>query len=139
MRASARLAWALAWWAGAGVGVAAAATVRVQVADGAGGPPVPARVSLWRGAESLLPPGFSSYSQGDERHFLVSGDFALDLAPGKYRLRIERGLEYVPVERDLDVPATRSCRSYCAAGSTWQARAGTRRTCTSTAIPRTSR
>ena len=104
MRVKARLAWALAWWAGAGLGIAAGATVRVRVADDAGGLSVPARASLWRGDEPLLPPGFSSYSQGDERHFLVSGDFALDLEPGRYRLRIERGLEYVPVEVDLDVP-----------------------------------
>jgi uncharacterized protein YlzI (FlbEa/FlbD family) len=78
--------------------------VRVQVVDDAGGRTVPARVYLWRGDEPLLPSGFSPYSQGDERHFLVTGDFELDLEPAKYRLRIERGLEYVPVELDLDVP-----------------------------------
>ncbi len=98
-----RLAWALIWWAGAGLGAAAGATVRVQIADDAGGQPVAARVSLWRGDEALLPAGFSSYSQGDERHFLVSGDFDLDLELGRYRLKIERGLEYLPVELDLDV------------------------------------
>ena len=31
----------------------------------------------------------------------------LDLEPGKYRLRIERGLEYLPVELDVDVPRSR--------------------------------
>jgi len=98
----ARLGWALAAWAAAGLGTAAGATVRVRVADDTGGQA--ARVYLWRGGVPLLPPGFSSYSQGDERHFLVPGDFALDLEPGKYRLRIERGLEYVPVALDLDVP-----------------------------------
>ena len=98
----ARLGWALAAWAAAGLGTAAGATVRVQVADDTGGQA--ARVYLWRGDVPLLPPGFSSYAQGDERHFLAPGDFRLDLEPGKYRLRIERGLEYVPVERDLEVP-----------------------------------
>jgi hypothetical protein len=98
------VAWALACWAATGLATAAGTTVRVQVADDRGGQTVPARVYLWRGAEPLLPAGFSSYARGDERHFLVPGDFALDLEPGKYRLRIERGLEYVPVELDLDVP-----------------------------------
>jgi len=98
------LAWALACWAGVGLGAAAGATVRVQVVDDAGGQAVPARAYLWRGGEALLPPGFSSYAQGDERHFLAPGEFELELEPGGYRLRIERGLEYVPVELDLDVP-----------------------------------
>ena len=104
MSARARLAWALAWWTGAGLGTAAAATVRVQVADDATGKAVAARVYLWRGDEPLLPSGFPSYARGDERHFLVRGDFTLDLAPGRYRLRVERGLEYQPVEHELDVP-----------------------------------
>jgi len=104
MRVGPPLAWALACWAGAGLGAATGATVRVQVVDDTGGQAVPARVYLWRGDESLLPSGFSSYSRGDERHFLVRGDFELELEPGRYRLRIERGLEYVPVELDLDVP-----------------------------------
>jgi len=100
------LAWALACWGGIGLGAAAGASVRIQVRDDAGAHPVPTRAYLWRGDEPLLPPGFSSYSQGDERHFLVPGDFELDLEPGTYKLRIERGLEYVPVELDLDVPRT---------------------------------
>ena len=95
-------AWVLACWATAAP--AAAATVRVQVVDDTSGQTVAARAYLWRGDEPLLPPGFPSYARGDERHFLVAGDFALDLAPGTYRLRIERGLEYVPVALDLDVP-----------------------------------
>ncbi len=102
LRVRTRLAWALIWWAGAGLGAAAGATLRVKIAAEAGGQPVAARVSLWRGDEALLPAGFSSYSQGDEQHFLVPGDFDLDLEPGRYRLRIERGLEYVPVVVNLD-------------------------------------
>jgi len=104
MRTRASLAWACACWASAGLGAAAGATVRIQVVDDAGGQAVAARAYLWRGDQALLPPGFSSYARGDERHFLVPGDFELDLEPGKYRLRVERGLEYRPVELDLDVP-----------------------------------
>jgi hypothetical protein len=66
----------------------AGATVRVHVVDDAGGQTVPARAYLWRGDELLLPAGFSSYALGEERHFLVPGDFELSLEPGKYRLRI---------------------------------------------------
>jgi hypothetical protein len=124
MRVGGRLALVLLWWAGAGLGAAAGATVRVRVTDGAGGLTVPARVYLWRGDQPLLPPGFSSYSRGDEQHFLVPGDFALDLEPGKYRLRIERGLEYIPVEIDLSVPRdevlpVRLCRWIDMNGGGW--------------------
>jgi hypothetical protein len=87
-----------------GSSAAAAATVRFHVVDDVSGRTAPARVYLWRGNEAVVPPGFSSYSGGDERHFLVPGDFALEVAPGKYRMRVERGLEYVPVELDVDVP-----------------------------------
>ena len=98
------LAWALACWAGTAGEAVAGSPVHIRVVDDATGQTVPARAYLKRGDEPLLPKGFSSYARGDERHFLVPGDFELDLEPGKYRLRIERGLEYVPVELDLDVP-----------------------------------
>jgi hypothetical protein len=90
MRVGPPLASALACWAGAGLGAASGATVRVQVVDDTGGQAVPARVYLWRGDESLLPAGFSSYSRGDERHFLVPGDFELELEPGSCRCRPAR-------------------------------------------------
>ncbi len=98
------LVWACACWASAGLGVAAASRVRVEVVDDATGREVPARAYLWRGRTPVLPAGFSSYSRGDELHFLVPGHFELDLDPGKYTLRIERGLEWVPAELDLEVP-----------------------------------
>jgi len=104
MRPRRSLVWACALWASAGLGVAAAAKVRVEVADDATGRPVPARAYLWRGRTPVLPEGFPSYSRGDELHFLVPGDFEMDLAAGKYTLRLERGLEYVPAEVELEVP-----------------------------------
>jgi len=81
-----------------------AAPVRVRVRDAASGAAVAARAYLWRGNESLLPAGFPSYDKGVERHFLVTGDFVLDLEPGAYRLRFERGSEYVPVDLSVTVP-----------------------------------
>jgi hypothetical protein len=95
---------ALAWLLAADIGVASAAAVRVRVVDDATGQAVAARAYLWRGDASLLPVGFSTYDRDDERHFLVAGDFMLDLQPGTYRLRIERGTEYVPVDVDVAVP-----------------------------------
>ncbi len=39
-----------------------------------------------------------------EMHTTLSADpFRIDLAPGKYRVRVERGKEYVPVEREFEV------------------------------------
>ncbi len=104
MRPGKALAWACACWAWAGVGVADASRVRVEVVDESTGQPAPARAYLWRGRTPVLPEGFPSYSRGDELHFLVPGDFELDLAAGKYTLRLERGLEYLPAEVDLEVP-----------------------------------
>ena len=83
---------------------AAAAPVRVRVRDAASGAAIAARVYLWRGNDVLLPAGFPSYDKGPERHFLVTGDFILDLDPGEYHLRLERGHEYVPVDLALTVP-----------------------------------
>jgi hypothetical protein len=87
-----------------GLAVSAEAATRVAVVDDATGRAVPARAYLWHGDDPILPPGYSSYERGDERHFLVPGEFTLDLGPGRYRLRVERGLEYLPVEVELDVP-----------------------------------
>ena len=104
MRVRRSVAWILAFWAVTAVEVAAGAPVHVQIVDDATGQTVAARAYLWRERAPVLPVGFSSYDRGDERHFLVAGDFELDLDPGKYRLRIERGLEYEPIELDLAGP-----------------------------------
>ena len=66
--------------------VADAAPVRIRVLDDASGQMVAARAYLWRGAEALLPPGLPSYDRGDERHVLIAGDVAFDLAQGTYKL-----------------------------------------------------
>ena len=89
---------------GIAAGVADAAPVRVRVLDDASGQIVAARAYLSRGAEAVLPPGLPSYDKGDERHVLIAGDVTFDLAPGTYKLRVERGLEYLPVELEFSVP-----------------------------------
>jgi hypothetical protein len=99
------LVWAALWCSGtAGLDAAARVTTRIEVVDEATGRTVPARVYLWRGDEPILPDGFSTYERGDERHFLVPGEFRLELAPGSYKLRVEHGLEYVPADLELNVP-----------------------------------
>jgi hypothetical protein len=100
--------WAALWCSGM-AGLDAAAT-RVEVVDEAMGRPVPARAYLWRGDEPLLPGGFSTYERGDEGHFLVPGAFTLELEPGTYRLRVERGLEYMPADLELEVPGNEPAR-----------------------------
>src|SRR5262249_19123597 len=80
--------------------------VRVNVIDETTGRASAARMYLRRGTEALLPTGLQSYSRGDERHFLVDGSVSFDLEQGTYTLRVERGLEYEPVEVQLTVPAT---------------------------------
>jgi hypothetical protein len=82
--------------------------LRVHVVDDSSGSTIAARVYLSRATESILPPGLPSYARGDERHFLVTGDFELDLRPGPYKIRIERGLEYIPEEIDVEVPGRTS-------------------------------
>ena len=89
---------------GVAAGVADAAPVRVRVLDEASGQMVAARAYLSRGAEALVPAGLPSYDKGDERHVLIAGDVTFDLAPGSYKLRVERGLEYLPVELEFSVP-----------------------------------
>jgi hypothetical protein len=104
MRVGNPLVWAAALWTGVGAASAATVPVQVRIHDEDSDQSVAARVYLWRGEEPLQLSGPSVYAQGDERHILVRGGFELNLEPGTYRLRIERGLEYAPAERDLVVP-----------------------------------
>jgi hypothetical protein len=113
MKARRFFVWAALWCSvTAGLEAAAAAkeTTRVEVVAEATGRTVPARVYLWRGNEPLLPEGFSTYERGDERHVLVPGEFTLELDPGTYRLRVERGLEYVPADLELEAPRNEPVR-----------------------------
>jgi hypothetical protein len=96
----------LAWLVSAAAVTAGAAPVRVRIVDDGSGQPTAARAYLWRGDESLLPAGFPAYDKEDERHFLVPGEFTLDLPPGAYHLRVERGTEFLPVDVAIESPRT---------------------------------
>jgi hypothetical protein len=65
---------------------------------------LPARVKLWRGDTPVIPPGFTSYDKGGEKHFYVPAEFEIPLDAGNYRIRIERGKEYLPWSGSLILP-----------------------------------
>jgi hypothetical protein len=53
--------------------------------------------------ESLKPNGVLAYQRLPEKHFVTSGEFLVDLPPGKYTLRVERGPEYKSVTRGINI------------------------------------
>ena len=77
--------------------------VHIEIVDGPQGERVYARAYLRRDGVSLFPDGFQAYEKRDEKHFLVPGEFTLHLPAGSYELRLERGLEYHPLETRLEV------------------------------------
>lgn len=87
----------------ANVGFTQEFPVHIEILDGPQGERVHARAYRWRDGVSLLPEGFQTYEKQDEKHFLVPGAFTLHLPEGSYELRLERGLEYHPLDTRLDV------------------------------------
>lgn len=85
----------------AAIAAAGDVNLHVRVIDEEKNSSVPARIYLQQDERAILPKGFSVYSRGLERHFLVTGEFSVRLAPGTYRIRAERGLEYLPAEKIL--------------------------------------
>ncbi len=69
-----------------------------RIVDVESGQPVAARVYLLKDGAPYHPQGFVSYSRGRETHFLVPPEFELELTEGDWEMRVERGLEYHPVE-----------------------------------------
>lgn len=88
--------WGFAW-------AAPSHDVRIHVVDATSGKSVIARVYVWNESGPIIPAGFPSYDKGSEKHFLVSGDATLKLPDGTYRMRFEKGLEYFPLEFELQV------------------------------------
>src|SRR5262249_37695979 len=87
----------------------------VKVLDKATGKPIPARVHLnasdgrayapersWFRTDWLM---FDHMDQSEYHYFHTEGSFAVLLPPGKTKLAVSRGLEYIPVEREVTVSA----------------------------------
>ncbi|MCP5119043.1 MAG: hypothetical protein GY953_50210, partial [bacterium] len=79
----------------------------LRIMDEGSGDRIPARVLV---RDSLgadhVPEGAVVVPVGPDRWFVSSGVDQLSLAPGEYRLRVERGTEFVPVKRTVDVSGT---------------------------------
>lgn len=51
------------------------------------------------------PAGAINYDKPPERDFIVQGGFSFSLPPGNYSLAVERGLEYRPARREIEIRA----------------------------------
>jgi hypothetical protein len=85
--------------------------VHIEARDRRTGQTVGARFYLtdWSGA-AQIPTGLIAYHKGDEHHFVAAGPIDAELAAGTYRLAVERGPEYLPSARELDVRAGQTRR-----------------------------
>jgi hypothetical protein len=95
---------------GAWPGYSFAGTLSVKIVDETGSA-CPARIYLTDAkGEAKFAPGTIVYNKSrgalSERHFVPpTGAFLIELSGGQYQLRIERGKEYFPLQRRLDVPS----------------------------------
>ncbi len=55
-------------------------------------------------------PGIPGYSRGGEEHSLVDQSASVALAPGRYRVRAEKGAEFRPAEKTVDLAAGEPAR-----------------------------
>ncbi len=94
------------------------ATLRGEIVDAASGEAIPGRVYVqsadgsWRFARSASPAGSAvvydkqRFPRSLEKHTTVSAHpFLVDVPRGPVTVRVERGKEYFPLERTLDVDA----------------------------------
>ncbi len=74
---------------------AAAATVKLTVVEAGGSSPLPCRVHIKDSADKyVLPEGFLVF----RTHLVCSGEARIPLAPGEYKVAIERGPEYAAAD-----------------------------------------
>lgn len=79
-------------------------SLRVALTDHDTGQPVPARCYLTDPANQFWSPvGALNYVKPPERHFITKGEFKIALPPRKYTLTVERGPEYRPVRREIEI------------------------------------
>jgi len=86
----------------------------VTVRDGSGAK-LPFRAYLKDSkGRAVFPPGTIKYQKYnrkrnvDERHFVADGVFSCELDPDSYTLRVEKGMEWVPHEEQIDMTAGRN-------------------------------
>lgn len=78
--------------------------LRVTIVDQGTGESTPARCYLTDPARQFWsPPGAINYVKPPERHFIAPGGFHVALPPRLYLLRVERGLEYRAVTREIEI------------------------------------
>jgi hypothetical protein len=84
------------------------ATLKLIVRDRASGKTVPARVYLTNSAGGQwAPQGAITYEKGKESHFITPGESRIELPADRYRMVIEKGLEFRPVALALELGAGR--------------------------------
>jgi TolB protein len=88
--------------------------LRVQIHDESGRP-LPARVHLKAADGRAYAPAGSWYradwmmfdhmdrDEGEYHYFHTSGEFDLDLPPGRTKLAFSKGFEYLPLEREIEI------------------------------------
>jgi hypothetical protein len=79
-------------------------SLRVSIVDRATGKPVTARCYLTDPTQQFWSPaGAANYVKPPERHFIAQGEFHIALPPRTYTLTVERGTEYRPVTREIEI------------------------------------
>ena len=82
-------------------------TLRVSIVDQATGREVKARCYLTDSdGQHWTPSRAITYVKPLEQYFIASGEFYISLPPGTYTLRVERGTEYRPVSRSIEIHPT---------------------------------
>lgn len=80
--------------------------ILVETFDQATGGNVNARCYLTDSSgHSWAPSGAITYVKPPEQNFIALGRFQIELPPGTYRLRVERGTEYRPYEKQIEIKA----------------------------------
>jgi hypothetical protein len=78
----------------------------VTIIDHATGRKVDARCYLTDASgHHWVPSGAITYVKAPERDFIALGHFGIELPPGTYTLRVERGTEYRPYEHKVEIKA----------------------------------
>ncbi len=85
--------------------------LHVRTLDSETGGTVAARVYLTDPKGVLeVPAGSIVYRKSGEEHFVTRGEFDIDLDPGVYNLRVERGPEFHPWKASVELGTERSAR-----------------------------